>query len=169
MLSPDRIIETDGVGANLMKVVCAWCKKDLGAKACVPEMVGKISHGICPACADGLREEARTAPRPIGRSLFLPGSGRSLPTFRDDKHLPGGDASVNEVASPLARDVALPGETGTARSAEESGAASDEHAGACPATFTFSTVTGSDFGRSNAWAKQSGNALTKIIRRRLGP
>ena len=34
-----------------LKVVCAWCKQDMGSRACVPEQAGKTSHTICPACA----------------------------------------------------------------------------------------------------------------------
>lgn len=50
--SPVRIIETDGLGAELMPVVCAWCKAPMGAKVCVSAVRGMVSHGICPACFD---------------------------------------------------------------------------------------------------------------------
>lgn len=33
-----------------MQVVCAWCKKSMGRKLCVPEMDGTVSHGICRPC-----------------------------------------------------------------------------------------------------------------------
>jgi len=32
---------------TFMKVVCAWCGKDLGEK---PGPTGKVSHGICEDC-----------------------------------------------------------------------------------------------------------------------
>lgn len=34
------------------RVVCAWCKKELGEKEGLKE--GEISHGICPDCRDKL-------------------------------------------------------------------------------------------------------------------
>ena len=37
-----------------MKVVCAWCGKDLGIK---PGSDEKVSHGICTECAKGLEKE----------------------------------------------------------------------------------------------------------------
>lgn len=37
-------------GVPLMNVVCAWCCADLGVKPCLPEMHGKTTHGMCPAC-----------------------------------------------------------------------------------------------------------------------
>lgn len=38
-----------------MKIICAWCKKDMGEKA--PEHAG-ISHGICAECAKRVKEES---------------------------------------------------------------------------------------------------------------
>lgn len=34
-----------------MRVVCAWCKSEMGSVACVPEQAGEVSHGLCMACA----------------------------------------------------------------------------------------------------------------------
>lgn len=50
MLSPLRTLETDGLGAALMPVVCAWCRQPMGAKVCEAAMAGMVSHGICPGC-----------------------------------------------------------------------------------------------------------------------
>lgn len=35
-----------------MRVECAWCDRRLYDTACIPEMVGKVSHGICDHCAE---------------------------------------------------------------------------------------------------------------------
>lgn len=42
--------ESDGIGAALMPVVCAWCGRPMGAKVCVPAMAGQTSHGMCREC-----------------------------------------------------------------------------------------------------------------------
>ena len=41
-----------------MKVICAWCKRDLGEK--FPEQPG-VSHGICEACAKRVKEESMSS------------------------------------------------------------------------------------------------------------
>jgi hypothetical protein len=33
-----------------MRVICAWCKKDLGTKATTSVDESPVSHGICPDC-----------------------------------------------------------------------------------------------------------------------
>ena len=38
-----------------MKVICAWCKKDLGEKE--PLSDTKISHGICDDCKEEIKKE----------------------------------------------------------------------------------------------------------------
>ncbi len=57
-----------------MLVVCSWCKpaRHFGEKPCAPELDGRTSHSICPACAavalgelpGGLREIAPEVARP---------------------------------------------------------------------------------------------------------
>ena len=39
-----------------LKIVCAWCGKCLGWKDCEmpPYSPGRITHGICKPCAEGL-------------------------------------------------------------------------------------------------------------------
>lgn len=49
--------ESDGLGASLMAVRCAWCGRSLGAKVCAPSEAGKTSHGICPSCAVDMRAD----------------------------------------------------------------------------------------------------------------
>lgn len=49
--------ESDGLGASLMAVVCAWCGTSLGANVCAPSEAGKSSHGICKACAIDMRAD----------------------------------------------------------------------------------------------------------------
>lgn len=132
MLSPNRIVETDGLGADLMGVVCAWCKKDMGTKVCVPEMAGKVSHGICPECTK----------KTLGALAISPGPQDGVASQ------PAPLAGVNGTAG---RNAAV------------------EHAGASPATSTFTaplfwTVMGTDFGRSIAWAKKQPNEMTRQIR-----
>ena len=33
-----------------LRVVCSWCSKPMGYKACDEEVDGQISHGICKPC-----------------------------------------------------------------------------------------------------------------------
>jgi len=42
-------------------VICAWCKKDLGAKEVVfnEKMAGAPSHGICPKCFEELQGDLK--------------------------------------------------------------------------------------------------------------
>ena len=40
-----------------MKIVCAWCKKNMGSKPGKPENM--ITHSICPSCASEMRMEAK--------------------------------------------------------------------------------------------------------------
>ena len=42
-----------------MKVQCAWCKADMGTKACVASMDGQTSHGMCAACATKMESDVR--------------------------------------------------------------------------------------------------------------
>lgn len=51
----------------LMRVLCAWCLKkgittELPPKP-VQEPTDKISHGICPACAEGMRAQIKPLKR----------------------------------------------------------------------------------------------------------
>lgn len=62
MLSPDRIVETDGLGAPLMRRVCGWCRADLGMVVCRPDQVGDTSHGMCPACSAKLTASLEVEP-----------------------------------------------------------------------------------------------------------
>lgn len=39
--------------------VCAWCRKDLGTVD--GRGVSGVSHGMCPACADGFRAQIRAS------------------------------------------------------------------------------------------------------------
>ena len=58
--------------AHEMRVVCAWCKKDLGSKSCEAAMAGHISHGICPDCkAKTLADECEVS--------YAPPAGRGGP------------------------------------------------------------------------------------------
>jgi phage FluMu protein Com len=49
-----------------MTIRCAWCGKLLGFKA--PLNNNKISHGICPACADKIDSEAYVSRQDAGPS-----------------------------------------------------------------------------------------------------
>lgn len=42
-----------------MKVICAWCKKDMGTKNGAPGTHNDVSHGICPECKARVQEEIR--------------------------------------------------------------------------------------------------------------
>lgn len=94
MSAPDRSVETDGIGASLMSVVCAWCKKPLGAKVCVPSMAGQVSHGICEGCRVIVAGSLKSLPSPQAElppgeaSLFLPGAGRYNPSVEVGDDLP---------------------------------------------------------------------------------
>ena len=55
---------------------CMYCHADFGTKPCVPEMAGKVSHGVCPACVPTLERDfgvtlqrgTPTSERPIAGS-----------------------------------------------------------------------------------------------------
>lgn len=34
----------------VMLVVCAWCTRLLGEKACAPEQAGQVTHSCCAEC-----------------------------------------------------------------------------------------------------------------------
>jgi len=36
-----------------IRIICAWCGKLSGSKACAPPDAGKITHGICEPCKAG--------------------------------------------------------------------------------------------------------------------
>ncbi len=42
-----------------LKVICAWCSKFIGTKDAGQgdKQLSPISHGICPECAEKVREE----------------------------------------------------------------------------------------------------------------
>ena len=44
---------------GIMLVKCAWCKADMGTKACVAKMDGQTSHGMCPDCAAKIEADVR--------------------------------------------------------------------------------------------------------------
>ena len=37
---------------GIMKVVCAYCKKEIGYKHCSMELNGMVSHGVCQKCSE---------------------------------------------------------------------------------------------------------------------
>lgn len=43
--------ESNGIGASLMPVVCAWCGAKKGAKVCENWDGRSVSHGMCRPCA----------------------------------------------------------------------------------------------------------------------
>jgi len=45
-----RLIRSEYERTHTMPVVCAWCKKSMGSKPCLPDMAGKPSHGCCDDC-----------------------------------------------------------------------------------------------------------------------
>jgi hypothetical protein len=140
MLSTDRIIETDGVGVDLMPVVCSWCRRDLPAKVW-PTAVsrGEASHGVCPACRDQQLEALRSpvAPR-------------------------------NEVTSQPAGPCPA-AETGTAgpKGAVEHARACPVASSLSVNRPLFFTVSGLDFGRSIAWARRTPNQVGEQVRSAL--
>ena len=46
-----------------MKIICAWCKQDMGERA---NGIG-ITHGICPSCKATLMHEIRQTIVPMDR------------------------------------------------------------------------------------------------------
>jgi len=48
-----------------MKSECAWCRKDMGRVRCTREMAGRVTHGICPKCADGVLAQIGNGPAVI--------------------------------------------------------------------------------------------------------
>lgn len=43
-----------------MKVICAWCKKDLGEKEPLEEKI--VSHGICGECSSSIIDSIPSMP-----------------------------------------------------------------------------------------------------------
>lgn len=47
-----------------IKVICAWCNKDMGTKEGEVPFLGlscpSVSHGICPECAQKVRVESKS-------------------------------------------------------------------------------------------------------------
>ena len=44
---------------TIMKIVCAWCEKDLGTKEVNSGSGAEITHGVCPECAKKVMNEYR--------------------------------------------------------------------------------------------------------------
>jgi|MudIll2142460700_1097286.scaffolds.fasta_scaffold94993_2 hypothetical protein len=54
--------------AGVIKIVCAWCKRDMGER-----MGGYgITHGICASCKALLMDELQQITTPVGRQLGTP-------------------------------------------------------------------------------------------------
>lgn len=47
-----------------LKIICAWCKKDMGEREGTKE---GVSHGICPECAEKQRAEIKEMKEKIER------------------------------------------------------------------------------------------------------
>jgi len=43
----------------VIRVVCAWCGKDLGEKEGESGEGGNVSHGICPKCFKKVKKEGK--------------------------------------------------------------------------------------------------------------
>jgi hypothetical protein len=59
-LPPEGLLGTEHPGkqpAAVVRVVCAWCQREMGTKPCVPEQAGKVSHGICAGCSRNFYRE----------------------------------------------------------------------------------------------------------------
>jgi hypothetical protein len=52
-----KAIENKEIPAGRLRVVCAWCGRDMGEKPGVPGEPGAISHGLCDQCDIGVRAE----------------------------------------------------------------------------------------------------------------
>lgn len=189
-------IESDGIGAVLVRRVCAWCQGDMGVVAVRDSrMANKTTHGICPACARRLTDELPGAPRlscavgsaTAGRDRHSLVSGGGLENVGRDSRVFGVPAVD---AAPLAPQSSpdLPGAdvvaavrasgtlpkpvTGTA--APASPAAALEHLSGGPAAASapprglFWMVTGHDFGRAIRWAKNRWrNPLDALVRAKI--
>ena len=137
MILPGRIVETDGIGALLQAVVCAWCKTPMGAKVCEASMAGRISHGLCPAC---MREQLC--------ALRLPAAPENEATAAQAKTPPGAEP-LQVTGTADSAGVMIPPQV-------------VEHAGARPvASFTFLLVALDDLSvwaaldRSERWVAKS--------------
>ena len=95
-----RCTESDGLGASLMAVRCAWCDCSMGAKVCAPAQAGLVSHGICPACAVDMRAD-------FDRSRGLSCAVSSATAGRDRRNLI--DAASGQGACPAPLPVAWAG------------------------------------------------------------
>jgi hypothetical protein len=188
-------IESDGIGATLLRRVCGWCQAEMGVVAGSPDQAGEITHGICPACAERMTNELPGTPRlscavgsaTAGRDRHNLALGGGLEDGGRDSSVlgaPAVDAALlapfPSPATPGADIVAagraqgtLPGQVnGTA--APASPAAALEHLSGGPAAVSapprglFWTVTGRDFGRVIRWAKNHWrNPLDALVRGKI--
>lgn len=56
--------------ANIIKVVCAWCKEEMGTKQADNLPEGSVTHGICPGCYKKQLEQL-PKPQPAKASVML--------------------------------------------------------------------------------------------------
>ena len=156
-------IESDGLGADLMRRECSWCKKNMGAVPCLPHQVDGVTHSVCEECRDGIAKALDFPASPVSCAVSSAPAGRNRQQFEA-----GGQPSPRNVAaSPLVQpspgSSALSGETGTAAHGHKPSAL--EHPSGSPAaSFTFRTLTGDDFGRAIKWARRQANQVAVQIR-----
>ncbi|HWA28096.1 MAG TPA: hypothetical protein VG734_20765 [Lacunisphaera sp.] len=179
---PKRNFETDGIRADLMAVVCAWCGKNMGAKVCAASQVGQVSHGMCPACERAMRAEAglpnlvsgeclESEVRPSG-DIAPADAGSPAASFSPATGMNGAAAVT---AGKFQPEIIWPAQVkGTTAPGAYEPAVLEHPSGGPVAAFTFTRplfwlVTGADFGRANAAARRRVNSVVEQIRRRMKP
>lgn len=175
--------ESDGIGAALQRVECAWCGAFIKAQVCVPSMADEVSHGMCLPCADdylegrpakrcssvlrggleggvncGLNPPADAAPR------ALLSAGQPAVT---DEAASGPSTSCPEPTVIRVNGIPAPAADRSAEAALEPHPSRDPVASSTlsPAP-VFWLITGYDFARSLRWARRQRNSVSDQIRAR---
>ena len=175
MIPPAR--DCDGLPPPVCAVVCAWCKVSMGAKVCLPHQVNEVSHGICWACDRAMRVEAGLPTLVSGKRLESEEPLLRCGLAPADAGLPTPPLSPatgeNDAPAAQAAGSRSPQGNGTTAVGGFAPEALEHHSGGTGASFTFNRplfwlVQGVDFGRANAWARRTPNAVAVQIRARLG-
>jgi hypothetical protein len=184
----------DGLGVPMCAVVCAWCKAPMGAKACLPHQVNRVSHGMCSSCERGmLSDPALVDPiscavgsATAGRDRHSLVQGERLESEEPPLFLGAAPADAGSPAPSTSRETgvnaaaAAPANTppgaepsqdkGIAAPGADEPAALEHLSGGPAASFTYSppplfwSVQGTDFGRVIAWARRQRNPVTDGLR-----
>ena len=87
-----------------MKVICAWCKMEMGNKEALDDPA--VSHGICPSCLHKLEEEMSYRCQPC-RALVPAGQPRLIHVIKRAN----GQIAKEVLVCPLCHEALTSGKT----------------------------------------------------------